>query len=301
MKPGKSKRHLQSTTPGLMGWVFFLAAILYAILINYHITLKLYLPVATIWAIVTYFVYRSLGLAFDFFVMIFLIFALYGGVRSNGIFLLYLPLITGVVLCVAHKINSRTSLFLAWAAPLTWFVISNDTAIKDFGILHYLLLLSAILMVLVFTMIFFYNPGKPLKKIDFLLCSYSGNTAHFSEQFTAGAEEAGAEVNMHRFHYYKSFKPAKPAVVTVKPDVDEPVKPGVAESVFDGDALVIAFPVFGGKPPWPFLNYLLFRLPRAKGKPAFILYTCIGGAENAGILCWLILTLKGYRVVGRNV
>ena len=62
----------------------------------------------------------------------------------------------------------------------------------------------------------------------------------------------------------------------------------------------MAFPVYGWKPPWPLCYYLLRKLPRGNGKPAFILYTSAGGPENAGMLTWLLLTLKGYRVLGRN-
>ena len=63
----------------------------------------------------------------------------------------------------------------------------------------------------------------------------------------------------------------------------------------------MAFPVYGCKPPWPFLYYLVFKLPTGRGKSAAILYTCIVGAENAGILCWLFIKLKGYRVICRNM
>jgi len=70
--------------------------------------------------------------------------------------------------------------------------------------------------------------------------------------------------------------------------------------VLDGDTLVLAFPVIGWKPPWPLTEYLFRNLPRGKGKPTFILYTSAGGPENAGFIAWIILTLKGYRVVGRS-
>jgi ferredoxin len=133
-------------------------------------------------------------------------------------------------------------------------------------------------MLLVYTRGRYLKPKRCPEKIDVIISSYSGNTAHFADLFLRGAQETDLDVTQHRFHHYKSFNP-----------------------VFRGDALVIAFPIYGCKPPWPFLYYLVFKLPSGKGKAAYILYTCIGGAENAGILCWLILTLKGYRVMGRNM
>jgi hypothetical protein len=114
-------------------------------------------------------------------------------------------------------------------------------------------------------------------KSDMIICSHSGNTAHFAREFMKGMNEAGMEVKLHRFHYYKDFNPN-----------------------LEGDSLVIAFPVSGWKPPWPFVSYLIGKLPRGRGKPAFIIYSSYGGPENAGIVAWTILTLKGYRVAGRH-
>ncbi len=56
----------------------------------------------------------------------------------------------------------------------------------------------------------------------------------------------------------------------------------------------------GWKPPWNLVEYIIRKLPKGGGKPAFILYTYMGGAENAGFIAWLLLKLKGYRVIGRN-
>ena len=114
------------------------------------------------------------------------------------------------------------------------------------------------------------------RSLDVILCSYTGNTTHFTEPFLNAARQEGIEVVTHRLHYYRQFQPE-----------------------LRRDALVVAFPVIGWKPPWPVFNYLLFRLPWGRGKPAFVSYTSAGGPENAGAVVWLILTLRGYRVMGR--
>jgi len=178
---------------------------------------------------------------------------------------------------VTQRMRSRYASFLAAAVSAGWFFYFNQTPVGDFRTPHYLYLASSVSMLLVHAVTRFGHRIETIRTIDIIVGSYSGNTAHFTDSFIQGAEQAGAEVAYHRFHRYKAFSPE-----------------------LRGDALVIAFPIFGCKPPWPFLSYLLFELPKGRSKPAFILYTCIGGAENAGILCWLILTLKGYRVVGRN-
>ena len=55
----------------------------------------------------------------------------------------------------------------------------------------------------------------------------------------------------------------------------------------------------GWNPFWPFLEYLLFRLPPGEGKPAFILSTSAGGPENSHVIPWLALRARGYHVMGR--
>jgi Pyruvate/2-oxoacid:ferredoxin oxidoreductase delta subunit len=228
--------------------------------------------------IIIYPFYRSWGLLADLFVAPCFMWWLYVGIGSKSISFVYLPVITAVWMLVAHYMKGKGSHFLAWSVPFLWFILSTETPVAHYSLPHYLILLSCFLMILVFTKMRYIHPDKLRKKIDFLVCSYSGHTAHFINQFMEGTKSIGAKAKVFRFHHYNSFHPE-----------------------FNGDSLVIAFPVYGFKPPWPFLYYLVYKLPRGKGKPAYILYTCIGGAENAGMMCWLILTLKGYRVVGRNL
>lgn len=119
--------------------------------------------------------------------------------------------------------------------------------------------------------------------IDVILCSNSGNTAAYFEQFQESADHFALDHNIpiqwqiNRFHYYRNFS-----------------------AQLSGNGLVLAFPVSGWKPPWHLCAYLIFRLPYGHGKPAWILYTSSCGPENAGFVAWLLLTLKGYRVVSRQ-
>jgi ferredoxin len=85
------------------------------------------------------------------------------------------------------------------------------------------------------------------------------------------------DVAFHHHHHYRSFAPN-----------------------LEANALVVAFPVIGWKPPWPLFWYLLAHLPPGREKAAYVIYTSAGGPENTGWLMWLILTFKGYRVLGRS-
>ncbi|MCU0917748.1 MAG: hypothetical protein MUC88_24770, partial [Planctomycetes bacterium] len=91
--------------------------------------------------------------------------------------------------------------------------------------------------------------------------SASGNTMHLTQSFIKGLRQAGTAATVHRFHYFQDFR-----------------------AELAGDALVVAFPVYGFKPPWPFLAWLLRALPKGRGRPAFVLYSCAGGPENVGLL-----------------
>lgn len=233
--------------------------------------------IVCLWSLITYIFYKSTGLICDFLVMMLLIWWLFKGVGHQNIAFTYLPFITAVWITVTQKINSHYFFPLAVTIPAIWFFYFNTTQAKDFHLSHYLYLSTCLSMLFIHIITYLKNNNNDIHKIDIILSSYSGNTAHYTDFLIQGVKQTSAEVLLHRFHYYKNFKPE-----------------------LKGDALIIAFPIFGCKPPWTFLSYLLFTLPKGKSKPAFILYTCIGGAENTGLLCWLILTLKGYNVTGRN-
>ncbi|MFA5794069.1 MAG: hypothetical protein WC980_03240 [Candidatus Brocadiia bacterium] len=197
---------------------------------------------------------------------------------ANAIYL-YLPLVMAMFIAGYKKDSEEPRIITGLSFWLLlfvfWIYFIGGTAPDN--LVQHSMLWSTVLMLLVHTVSIFAPKGKPLSRIDLILCSYSGNTAHYAEQFSAGARRAGAGVAVHRYHYYKDFRPE-----------------------LAGDALAVAFPVIGWKPPWPLLNYLLLGLPRGKGKPAYIMYSSAGGPENAGFLVWLILTLKGYKVAGRS-
>jgi ferredoxin len=199
---------------------------------------------------------------------------------------LYLPLVSTVLMLTAYSTGSRVIrlsvllLVTGWCAA--FFVLASkgtNQPVLLHGAQNYKT--GFILACTGFGLIL-YSLDATRKyprigpKTDLVLCSNSGNTAHYAREFQQGMQEAGMVVSVHRFHYYQDFHPE-----------------------LTGDNLVVSFPVSGWKPPWPLISYLIRGLPRGKGKPCFVLYTCAGGPENAGIVTWIILTLKGYYVAGR--
>jgi NAD-dependent dihydropyrimidine dehydrogenase PreA subunit len=189
----------------------------------------------------------------------------------------YLPLVCAVFIAASHRIQMRFTWVLVWLLTAGWWALVSITYPGNLTPVHYIYLAATGLMLIVYSISVFTKPVTTPNKIDLILCSYSGNTAHYAELFAQGAQAEGAEITIHRFHHYREFQPK-----------------------LNGDSLVVAYPVIGWKPPWPLFNYLLLKLPWGSWKPAFLLYTSAGGPENAGVLVWLILLLKGYCVVGRN-
>lgn len=199
---------------------------------------------------------------------------IYKGKGYENTAFIYLPFISAVLISLGYRIGSKLSALLACAACILWFAAFNK---MPSNFIQYALLSAALLMLLIYAAGSFSSEGKKPAHIDLIVCSYSGNTAHYAHNFVNGAKDGGALVSIHRFHYFRDFDP-----------------------VLIGDSLAVAFPVFGCKPPWPLLSYLLFKLPPGKGRRAFIMASCAGGPENSGTLVWFILTIKGYRVTGRN-
>lgn len=189
----------------------------------------------------------------------------------------YFPLFTSFVIVLGFLIKPKLSLIFIWFLNSSYFFYYINHSINSLNTADYLLLGTIVLMLATYSFTILIKPPGSVRKADVLVCSYSGNTSHYANLFIEGMKEAGAEANVIRFHYYYDFK-----------------------AEFSGDALVVAFPVIGLKPPWPMSYYLLTKLPWGAGKPAYILYTCIGGPENSAITTWLILTLRGYKVIGRN-
>ncbi|ATW25096.1 hypothetical protein [Candidatus Formimonas warabiya] len=188
----------------------------------------------------------------------------------------YLLLVSTVTLSISHRMNSRrATIFSLWFSLGLGLLLTYNyqTGIVGSILLAIILLWLAFYSLKIIRGTYAY---KPPKMIDLILCSFSGNTGHYAHAFIESARENGAEVIVHRFHYYKDFDP-----------------------VLKGDALVLAFPVSGWKPPWPLTEFLIKKLKKGDGKPAFLLYTAAGGPENAGIIAWILLTLKGYKVIGR--
>lgn len=184
----------------------------------------------------------------------------------------HIPLVAVVLIMVSHRVTSRAATWVSLLCIAGWVVLALFT--NSLGWVELVFVGTTLVWVSAYA---FYHV-RPARchqhgQIDMILCSFSGNTAHYAQVF---AESLQGVLVVHRFHKQDEFRPH-----------------------LAGDTLVLAFPVSGWKPPWPLTEYLLTRLPRGGGKPAFILYTSAGGPENAGFVAWALLTLRGYEVVGR--
>lgn len=187
----------------------------------------------------------------------------------------YLPLVASVVVLVNHRLRSRIATLVSVIFILAWVAFAVFST--SMGVIEVVLLGTTLIWVSLYAL----GTIRPTitrypRKIDVILCSFSGNTGHYTQTFVDTLKGNGKTVAVHRFHRKKEFNP-----------------------ILGGDTLVLAFPVSGWKPPWPLTEYLLSNLPPGKGKPAFILYTAAGGPENAGFIAGTLLTLRGYQVVGR--
>lgn len=264
--------------------LYFFSGIIYAalvlILLFFHPHLLLQWLVFTCLLIIAVIIaslpYKSHSQPVEFSI-VFIIWLIFGGKNNQNSFFVLLPVIAAMLVSLSYKLVPKlTGIFVCFLTA-AWFLLGCYFINPDFGFVAYFLSASTFAMLAVYIISIFSMTTAPPRKIDLLLCSYSGNTAHCAQLFCDGARQNGSEVTVHRFHRFRQFV-----------------------SSFEGDSFVVAFPIIGCKPPWPLLSYLLFKLPRGKSKPAYIIYTSAGGPENASFLVWAILTVKGYRVKGRT-
>lgn len=199
-----------------------------------------------------------------------------GGATHSNPAALYLPLAAFVLMTAAGATRSRVLAGLVLPLCAAWFAAAGGLDAGPFGAWGVALVAATAVQLAIFADFALRAPWPPPRVVDLVLNSASGNTAHYAQAFLTGLRAAGVEVREHRLHDHHEFRPA-----------------------LDGDALVLAFPVGGWKPPWPLVAWLLLDLPWGRGKPAFCLYTAGGGPENAGLVAWLLLRLRGYRPVGR--
>jgi ferredoxin len=261
-------------------WLLFFAGIAYCALMLFSSAHVDMVHLAFFWALGTAIVFissRAPSFLFDSSLLglILLLFSLEHSIARDPV--LYLPLLTMVLIHLSHRTGARSAAIITWIAVMAYYGINAQSPEGTAAILHYTLLFSSLLGLTLHSASAFMPKKAELKNIDIVLCSYSGNTAYYAEHFIQAAKNAGSMVKVHRFHFYKEFTPS-----------------------LAGDALVIAFPAIGWKPPWPLVDFLLHRLPEGDGKPAFVLYTAAGGPENAGALAGVLLALKGYRIAGRS-
>jgi ferredoxin len=200
-----------------------------------------------------------------------MLFATWFFFSKDSSFFSCLPLVATIILFTGYRAKIRFGpLFI-----ILWFFLANKEPFTAWSFGYYFILFTTIAMIVIYLLNDF-KSCQPLKKIDILYCTYSSNTGHFVKNFIEGLRKTGCEIVEHHFHYYSEPSPE-----------------------LNGDALVIAYPVYGWKVPWHFTSYILNKVPRGNGKPAFLIYTSGGGPENAGFVGWLLLTLKGYKVKGR--
>lgn len=219
--------------------------------------------------------YRSLSPFLDAVILLvslwFAIDYQWGGLQS-----LYLSLTALLLISFSHRCSSKVVSFSGFLLLFFWAFTASDVTRFYSSFFALFIGMTVVLSCIGHAVEIFRKPlNGEIQSVDFIICSYSGNTAHFCESFIHGLKSAGMSVRIHRFHYHNDFT-----------------------ANLSGDALVVAFPVIGWKPPWSFNHYLRKGLPKGEGKAAFILYTCAGGPENSFLLPWLWLTLKGYRLRG---
>ncbi len=212
----------------------------------------------------------------DATLLLFLWLIVRGEAGQNDSFL-YLSLMSIVLFYAAYPLKAKSVLFITVSiiGSAALVVLYNDSA--NMNSYKYFLIIATLIGLCVHIINSYQSRYKIEGPIDFILCSYSGNTGHYSDLFIQSAKKTGVQITAHRFHYYNDFNPK-----------------------LKGNSLIISFPVLGWKPPWHLMEYIIKQLPRGNGKPAFILYSSYGGPENAGFIAWLLLTIKGYRVIGRN-
>ncbi len=190
---------------------------------------------------------------------------------------LYFNFIATLLMFAAYRLKGRAVHLAVIVFPVLWLYLVAGFQLSRITSWELFILLATV------TALFIYGFDNLRKypeitgPVDLILNSHSGNTGHYANEFIQSVKTRGVEVNLHRFHYFNEFDPQ-----------------------LTGNLLVLAFPVSGWKPPWPLCVYLIKKLPRGRGRPAYILYSCAGGPENTSIVAWLILTLKGYRVTARD-
>lgn len=272
MKQPVSQNHLFYWTMYFISFVYS-ASILLSLRYFHYYNFWLYW---TLGAVLLFVMYRSFALIIEF-TMLLVIWYFYNDSLLSNFYFLYFALIAIVLISASHKIRLRGISILTGLLIAIWFSIMLKRPVSDIHFIHYFIFIATGAMLAMHIYDDFRASLNPIKTIDVLLESHSSNTAHYTYQLIDELKQHGAEATVHRFHYYRRF-----------------------QATLSGDALVLAFPVSGWKPPWPLLWYMIRKLPAGTGKPVYILYTCAGGPENAGFISWLILTFKGYRVAGRH-
>jgi NAD-dependent dihydropyrimidine dehydrogenase PreA subunit len=262
------------------GWICLVASIAYCGLMAFSLrafpsSLGLYLIWFVAGVALTMAIGRSSVYLFEGSFPI-IVWILLGGSHYPHPAVSYLPLAAMVLTVGVFESRSRTASILLLPLGAAWFSLASNCSVGGIGWYGWVTMTACTVQLAIVSRDGSRIMQAPYRIIDLVLCSYSGNTAHYAQAFAEGMKRANVEVRLHRFHYYPEF-----------------------DASLDGDALVLAFPVVGWKPPWAVAAWMLFKMPRGRGRPAFILYSCAGGPENTSLSTWLLLRLRGWRPVGR--
>jgi len=260
-------------------WIIFTLTAIYSagILVSIkHFDFSNFLLFWTVGILLLKPLYRSGAYSTEASILIFLWLIAGGDTGDHNIYI-YFSLVATLLMFAAYRIKGKTIHILVMVIPVLWLYGATGFNLRQSTSWEFFIFISTVLALFIYGFDNLQKYPEIKGPIDLILNSHSGNTGHYTNEFIQSAERMGTKIRLHRFHYFHEFNPE-----------------------LNGSSLVLAFPVSGWKPPWPLCVYLIKKLPRGKGRPAYILYSCAGGPENASIAAWLILTLKGYRVCGRD-
>ncbi|MGI6120205.1 MAG: hypothetical protein ACOYIB_06510 [Desulfosporosinus sp.] len=119
----------------------------------------------------------------------------------------YLLLVSTITISISHRIDSRiaTTGSVLFSLILGLLLTYN----RQIGIVGFVLSVTILFWLAFYGLKTIRGKAiyKPPKNIDLILCSFSGNTGHYANEFIESARKSGSAVIVHRVHYYQAFKP----------------------------------------------------------------------------------------------
>lgn len=176
-----------------INWLFFLLAILFSAGIVISIKEYNYSDILVFWCLgilIGVILYKSLSIFMDLSLLCFICLIFKGHFEHNQI-LLHLPLISSILIITGYKINSKLPSVLTFLATIIILALSG-LSIEKLDFWNYFFLITSILSALIYIIDSFNKNGVIPRKIDFILCSYSGNTGHYANCFIEEAKKTGS-------------------------------------------------------------------------------------------------------------